>query len=170
MGYNGKTEKNRRFKGVVVDETYRMLQTGLEMIDIIKEIRESYNDPQYDNLDVRVGIHTGKVVAGIIGSRIVRYDILGEGVLITNKVQINGIPGKVCISEDTRKLLMANPEIANEFYITEHEMVNIPSINRKMMTYQITLKDTISYEESDIGSQFEGESSEEESESGEKHA
>jgi hypothetical protein len=25
MGYNGKTEKNRRFKGVVVDETYRML-------------------------------------------------------------------------------------------------------------------------------------------------
>ena len=105
------------------------------MIDIIKEIRESYSDPQYSNLDVRVGIHTGKVVAGIIGSRIVRYDILGEGVLITNKVQINGIPGKVCISEDTRKLLLANPEIANEFYITEHEMVNIPSINRKMMTY-----------------------------------
>lgn len=45
MGYNGKTEKNRRFKGVVVDEAYRMLQTGLEMIDIIKEIRESYSDP-----------------------------------------------------------------------------------------------------------------------------
>lgn len=86
MGYNGKTEKNRRFKGVVVDETYRMIQTGLEMIDIIKEIRESYNDPQYANLDVRVGIHTGKVVAGIIGSKIVRYDILGEGVLITNKI------------------------------------------------------------------------------------
>jgi class 3 adenylate cyclase len=86
MGYNGKTEKNRRFKGVVVDEAYRMIQTGLEMIDIIKEIRESYNDPQYEKLDVRVGIHTGKVVAGIIGSRIVRYDILGEGVLITNKI------------------------------------------------------------------------------------
>ena len=152
MGYNGKTEKNRRFKGVVVDETYRMLQTGLEMIDIIKEIRESYNDPQYANLDVRVGIHTGKVVAGIIGSRIVRYDILGEGVLITNKIQINGIPGKVCISEDTRKLIVANPEIANEFYITEHEMVNIPNINRKMQSYQILAKDTDSYEESDFGS------------------
>jgi hypothetical protein len=38
MGYNGKTEKSRRFKGVVVDETYRMIQTGLEMIDIIKEL------------------------------------------------------------------------------------------------------------------------------------
>lgn len=84
-----------------------------------------------------MGIHTGKVVAGIIGSRIVRYDILGEGVLITNKVQLNGVPGKVCISEDTRKLLLANPEIANEFYISEHEMVTIPSLNRKMMTYQI---------------------------------
>jgi len=51
---------------------------------------------------MRIGIHTGKVVAGIIGSKVVRYDIFGNGVLIANKMESNGIPGKVCISEDTK--------------------------------------------------------------------
>ena len=104
------------------------------MIDITKETLESYNDPQYSNLDERVGNHTGKVAAGIICSRTVRYDILGQGVLITNKVQINGSLGKVHIGEDTRKLLMANPEIVNEFYITEHEMVSIPCIHKQKLS------------------------------------
>jgi len=38
-------------------------------------------------LELRVGIHTGKVFAGIIGSKVVRYDIFGEGVLICNKME-----------------------------------------------------------------------------------
>ena len=76
------------------------------MIDIIKEIRDATNEPLLKELDMRIGIHTGKVVAGIIGSKVVRYDIFGEGVLIANKMESNGVPGKVCISEDTRKILM----------------------------------------------------------------
>lgn len=37
-------------------------------------------------LNIKVGIHTGKVVAGIIGSKVVRYDIFGEGVVVGNKI------------------------------------------------------------------------------------
>jgi len=47
---------------------------------------------------MRIGIHTGRVIAGIIGSKVVRYDIFGEGVLIANKMECNGIPGRVFIS------------------------------------------------------------------------
>ena len=47
---------------------------------------------------MRIGIHTGRVIAGIIGSKVVRYDIFGEGDLIANKMESNGIPGRVCIS------------------------------------------------------------------------
>ena len=42
---------------------------------------------------MRIGIHTGRVVAGIIGSKVVRYDIFGEGVLISSKMEINGESG-----------------------------------------------------------------------------
>jgi class 3 adenylate cyclase len=106
FGNNGKIDKSRRSRQVVIEETHRVIQTGLEMIDIIKEVRDQSEDESLKNLDMRIGIHTGKVVAGIIGSKVVRYDIFGEGVLIANKMESNGVPGKVCASEETRKILM----------------------------------------------------------------
>jgi len=47
------------------------------MIEIIKEIREASTDPNLKSLDMRIGIHTGKIVGGVIGSKVVRYDIFG---------------------------------------------------------------------------------------------
>lgn len=57
------------------------------MLDILKEIQEASQSEHTKNLKLRIGIHTGKVIAGIIGSKVVRYDIFGEGVLITNKIE-----------------------------------------------------------------------------------
>jgi len=58
------------------------------MLDIISEIKEQSRKqiPSSQSLELRVGIHTGRVFAGIIGSKVVRYDIFGQGVLICNKV------------------------------------------------------------------------------------
>lgn len=44
---------------------------------------------------MRIGIHTGTMTAGIIGSNIVRYDIFGSDVLIANKMESSGVNGKV---------------------------------------------------------------------------
>lgn len=44
------------------------------MIKIIRDVREKIN---FSELDMRIGIHTGKVIGGIIGTSIVRYDIYG---------------------------------------------------------------------------------------------
>lgn len=87
MGYYGRIDKNKRTAGVILDETHRVIQTGLEMIDTIKEIKQASQNEAYKTLDVKVGIHTGKVIAGIIGSKVVRYDIFGEGVVIANKIE-----------------------------------------------------------------------------------
>ena len=105
MGYNGRLDKNRRVRGVVVDETNRVILTGLEMQDILNEIRESSANPIFKTLKMRIGIHTGRVIAGIIGSKIVRYDLFGQGVLITNKIKEIGVADKVVISQDTYKIL-----------------------------------------------------------------
>ena len=43
----------------------------------------------FEKLDMRIGIHTGPVIAGIIGSTVVRYDIFGSDVLIANKVSLH---------------------------------------------------------------------------------
>ena len=71
--------------------------TGLEMIKAVKEISE---DLEF-GVSVKIGIHTGKVIAGIIGTRPVNYDIFGEGVQITHNILSQGNPGKLYISEKT---------------------------------------------------------------------
>jgi hypothetical protein len=59
MGYTGKVSKYRKNENNQVEEAYRVLQVGFEMIEIIKNVRESAKDPNLKNLDMRIGIHTG---------------------------------------------------------------------------------------------------------------
>ena len=105
MGYNGRMDKSKRNALVVSDETHRVIETGIEMIEIITEVRHGSENMDLKELDMRIGVHTGRVVAGIIGTKVVRYDIFGEGVLIANKMESNGIPGKVCISQATKDIV-----------------------------------------------------------------
>lgn len=141
MGYNGRVDKTKRNRAVVVDEANRVIQTGLEMIDIIKEVRESSEEVLLKDLDMRIGIHTGRVVAGIIGSKVVRYDIFGDGVLIANKMETHGIPGRVCISDDTRRILFSQPDIVAEYQIDYHKMVELKAIEKKIKAYIIDRKE-----------------------------
>ena len=102
MGYNGKTNKHKRNNVVIVEETQRVLKTGLEMLAFVQELTRSSDNEALKGLQVKAGVHTGRVVAGLIGQKLVHYDIFGEGVLIANKMEKYGVPGKVCVSEDTR--------------------------------------------------------------------
>lgn len=132
MGYNGRIEKHKRFKGVVVDEALRVIQTGFEMLDIISEIKEQSQKqiPAAKFLDLKVGIHTGSVIAGIIGSKVVRYDIFGQGVLIGNKIQQFSAPGEVCVSEDTRNLIIKYPELARDYSFEDLTTLELSTIHK----------------------------------------
>ena len=101
MGYTGKVNKYRRNEQIQVEEAYRVVQVGFEMIEIIRNVRETSEDASLKNLDMRIGIHTGKIVGGIIGTNVVRYDIFGNDVLIANKMESNGVDSQVVISEAT---------------------------------------------------------------------
>ena len=63
------------------------------MIDIIQDVRNQSDNPDLKDLNMRIGVHTGRIVAGIIGTKIVRYDIFGSDVLIANKMESNGLAG-----------------------------------------------------------------------------
>lgn len=63
------------------------------MIKIIEDIREHTDHSDLKDLNMRIGIHTGKILAGIIGTKIVSYDIFGVNVLIANKMESHGIAG-----------------------------------------------------------------------------
>ena len=72
-------------------------------------------------------------MGGVIGTDIVRYDIFGVDVVIANKMESNGIPGKVMVSEDTKKIIENNfPE---EYYFEFSSEINVKAAKRKVNSY-----------------------------------
>jgi len=68
--------------------------------------RDALNQSAFE---MRTGIHTGPVVAGIVGESKFQYDIWGDTVNIANRMESNGVPGRVNISQDTYEQLKDDP-------------------------------------------------------------
>ena len=81
------------------------VNAGLEMqayMDRINKIRESKGQQAWG---LRVGIHTGPVVAGVVGKKKFAYDIWGNAVNIASRMESSGEAGKLNISAATHALV-----------------------------------------------------------------
>jgi class 3 adenylate cyclase len=61
--------------------------------------------PTGDPLEVRIGIATGPVVAGVIGRRKFAYDLWGDTVNLASRLEASGTPGRILVSDVTARLL-----------------------------------------------------------------
>jgi len=77
-----------------------VVKAGLEIRQFIEDRRQNQTGKK-SNIEVRIGIHTGPVIAGIIGTKKFAYDIWGDTVNIASRMESAGDPGKVNISEST---------------------------------------------------------------------
>ena len=71
-------------------------------MDKLKEIAISKKKEFWE---VRIGIHNGDVIAGVLGTKRIAYDIFGNTVNIAKRIESNSAPGKVNISESTYKVV-----------------------------------------------------------------
>lgn len=82
-----------------------VVKAGLEIkayMDRVKSEREANGQ---DYWELRIGIHTGRVIAGVVGKNKFAYDIWGDAVNTASRMESSGEPGKVNISGDTYELV-----------------------------------------------------------------
>jgi len=74
--------------------------------EMIKEISNLNIETEKMNIQVRIGIHCGDVVTGVIGKHKFAYDLWGSAVNIASRMESTSLPGKIHVSEEVKNLLM----------------------------------------------------------------
>ncbi|KAL4093422.1 hypothetical protein PRIC1_010856 [Phytophthora ramorum] len=63
--------------------------------DMHKEVRKVQDPNTGERLQMRIGIHIGNIIGGVIGTTTLRYDMWGPDALTANELESNGVPEKI---------------------------------------------------------------------------
>lgn len=88
------------------DNASEVLKAALEIRDFMENYGEERKKAGKPYFEIRIGIHSGKLVAGVVGTKKYAYDIWGDTVNVASRMESSGEPGKVNISGDTYKKLL----------------------------------------------------------------
>jgi class 3 adenylate cyclase len=106
MCAGGIPEKNRT-------NPIEVILAALEMQQYMGKLKESSLLSGLKYWDIRIGIHTGTVIAGVVGHKKLSYDIWGDTVNTASRMESSGEAGKINISGTTY-------EFVKDFFICEH--------------------------------------------------
>ena len=87
------------------DHAYKIVKAALEIQAFIERYNLRRIDKRLQPWEIRIGLHVGPVVAGVVGKKKYAYDIWGGAVNIASRMESNGTPGKVNISANTFELI-----------------------------------------------------------------
>ncbi|OQS01643.1 phospholipid-transporting ATPase [Achlya hypogyna] len=101
--------------------------------DMQEEVQKVMDPNSGDPLQMRIGIHLGSIIAGVIGTSTLRYDMWGPDVLTANEMETNGVPGRILVSQDVQREASVCPDLAFQFH------KNIDFTNANLDTFLVDL-------------------------------
>ncbi len=107
------------------DHAQNMIRAAID----IREFLENRNANSNIEWKIRIGIHSGRVVGGIVGVRKYIYDVFGDTINTTSRMESSSEPMKINISETTYNL------VKNDFHFIEREAMEIKGLGLTKMYF-----------------------------------
>ncbi len=93
------------------DHAAAVAAMALDMQSAIRTMNAEFSHP----LNIRIGINSGPVIAGVIGIKKFIYDLWGDTVNIASRMESHGQAGEIQVSEATYQALQSTPNVTYEF-------------------------------------------------------
>ena len=108
------------------DHALRTVMAACDIIEFVKNTALSM-DGRIIKYDVRVGINSGAVIAGVVGKKKFAYDIWGDTVNIASRMESNAESGRINVSEETYELIKDyfTCEYRGEIYVKNKGMMKM---------------------------------------------
>ncbi|HVE61751.1 MAG TPA: adenylate/guanylate cyclase domain-containing protein [Chitinophagaceae bacterium] len=82
-----------------------MVDVAFKFLHAVAELKQKRDTENKITFDIRIGIHSGPLIAGVVGTKKFAYDIWGDAVNTAARMQQNGEEGKINISGTTYELV-----------------------------------------------------------------
>ena len=113
------------------DHALKMVRAAFDIAEFVEKSKERVGENEI-NFDVRIGINTGPVVAGVVGTKKFAYDIWGDTVNVASRMETMSKPGRINISENTYQLVQNHfdCEQRGEIYVKNRGMMTMYFVNK----------------------------------------
>jgi adenylate cyclase len=112
---------------ITSDHASTMIEVAKQMLSAIEDFNKTYQT----TLAIRIGINTGEVVAGVIGTHKFIYDLWGDSVNTASRMESHGVPGRIHVTESTYKM------VKDKYQFESRGVMEIKG-KGKMETYLLT--------------------------------
>jgi class 3 adenylate cyclase len=82
-----------------------MIHAAMEIRDFVHRMNAERTTKGQETWEMRIGIHVGPLVAGVVGKKKFAYDIWGSTVNVASRMESNGVPDQINISAATYELV-----------------------------------------------------------------
>ena len=102
------------------DHAHAVIDAAIEFCTALEEMRERTGGA----LRMRIGVHSGPIVAGVIGLRKFTYDLWGDTVNVASRMESTGEPGRIHVSVNTANL------VRNDFKLESRGSIEVKSLGQ----------------------------------------